>query len=118
MEVKERIHDVMQRAGIILRYRTLTRAAWIKIFQWSIETYIFVEVKERIHDVMQRAGIILRYRTFTRDYNLQILTPELKQDPFLVLHFLCKEKIIWVRTGFNIIYLDLLLQFQFSHLSF
>ena len=32
-----------------------TRAAWIKIFQWSIETYIFVEVKERIHDVMQRA---------------------------------------------------------------
>ena len=27
-----------------------TRAAWIKTFQWALDTYPFLEVKERLHD--------------------------------------------------------------------
>ena len=49
-----------------------TRAAWIKTFQWALDTYPFLEVKERL--VMVRAGMVLRYRTFIRDYNLNILS--------------------------------------------
>ena len=53
-----------------------TRAAWIKTFQWALDTYPFLEVKERLHGAMVRAGMVLRYRTFIRDYNLNILRPE------------------------------------------
>ena len=58
-----------------------TRAAWIKTFQWALDTYPFLEVKERLHDAMVRAGMVLRYRTFIRDYNLNILRPETETRP-------------------------------------
>ena len=58
-----------------------TRAAWIKTFQWALDTYPFLEVKERLHDTMVRAGMVLRYRTFIRDYNLNILRPETEARP-------------------------------------
>ena len=57
-------------------YGNGTRAAWIRMFEWALDTYPFLEVKERLHDAMQSAGLILRYRTFIRDYHLFVLRPE------------------------------------------
>ena len=65
-----------------------TRAAWIKTFQWALDTYPFLEVKERLHDAMVRAGMVLRYRTFIRDYNLNILRPETEATPTSCFSFL------------------------------
>ena len=65
-----------------------TRAAWIKTFQWALDTYPFLEVKERLHDVMVRAGMVLRYRTFIRDYNLNVLRPETEARPTSCFSFL------------------------------
>lgn len=69
-----------------------TRAAWLKIFQWSLDTYPFQQVKERMHDAMQRAGMILRYRVFIRDYNLYILRPESQQNTPKCFPFFCFKK--------------------------
>ena len=69
-----------------------TRAAWIKIFQWCIDTYQFLEVKQRIHDAMTSAGMILRYRTFIRDYHLEILRPEPQNRTSTCFPFLCGRK--------------------------
>ena len=74
-----------------------TRAAWLKIFQWALDTYPFLEMKQRIHDALTRAGMILRYRVFIRDYQLDILRPELPgktppQNPFSCFSFLCTRK--------------------------
>ena len=65
-----------------------TRAAWIKSFQWALDTYPFLEVKERLHDVMVRAGMVLRYRTFIYNYNLNILRPESETRPTPCFSFL------------------------------
>ena len=65
-----------------------TRAAWIKTFQWALDTYPFHKVKERIHDAMVRSGMVLRYRTFIRDYNLNILRPESEARPTSCFSFL------------------------------
>ena len=58
-----------------------TRPAWIKIFQWSIDTYSFQGVKERMHDAMQNAGAIIHYRSFIREYGIEILRPEPELEP-------------------------------------
>ena len=58
------------------QYGQGTRNAWLKTFQWALDTYPFQEVKERLHDAMVRAEMVLRYRTFIRNYNLDILRPE------------------------------------------
>ena len=65
-----------------------TRAAWIKTFQWALDTYPFHEVKERLHDAMVRSGMVLRYRTFIRNYNLNILRPESEARPTSCFSFL------------------------------
>ena len=57
-----------------------SRPAWVKIFQWAIDTYPFKEVKERMHDAMTTAGAILQYRTFIRDYGVDILRPEIELE--------------------------------------
>ena len=65
-----------------------TRAAWIKTFQWALDTYPLHEVKERLHDAMVRSGMVLRYRTFICDYNLNILRPESEARPTSCFSFL------------------------------
>ena len=65
-----------------------TRAAWIKTFQWALDTYSFQEVKERLHDALVSAGMVLTYRTFIRDYNLHILRPETEARPTSCFSFL------------------------------
>lgn len=69
-----------------------TRAAWLKIFQWAIDTYTFEDVKQKIHDGMQRAGMTLRYRTFIRDYNLYILRPKPASRSPSCFSFLCMRR--------------------------
>ena len=69
-----------------------TRPAWIRLFQWALDTYPFIEVKERIHNAMQSAGLILRYRAFIRDYQLQILKPEGDTVSTSCFPFLCTRR--------------------------
>ena len=77
---------------IDVTYGTGTKAAWIKIFQWALDTYPFIEVKERIHDAMQRSGMILRYRTFIRNYELDILKPEPETVATTCFPFFCARR--------------------------
>ena len=78
---------------INVTHGTGTRPAWIKMFQWAIDTYPFPQVREKIHDAMTRGGLILRYRTFIRDYHLEVLRPEYTpRPPTVCFPFFCTGK--------------------------
>ena len=78
---------------IRVHHGAATRAAWIKTFQWALDTYPFEDIKERMHDAMVRGGMVLRYRTFIRDYNLAILQPESEARPSSCFSFFtCKGR--------------------------
>ena len=78
---------------INVTHGTGTRPAWIKMFQWALDTYPFQQVREHIHDAMIRGGLILRYRTFIRDYHLEVLRPEhTPTPPAVCFPFFCTGK--------------------------
>ena len=79
---------------INVTHGTGTRPAWIKMFQWALDTYPFQQVREHIHDAMTRGGLILRYRTFIRDYHLEVLRPEhTPRPPAVCFPFFCTGKL-------------------------
>ena len=69
-----------------------SRAAWIRMFEWALDTHSILEMKERMHQAMSSAGYILRYRTFIRDYQVFILKPEDEDiPPTSCFSFLCTK---------------------------